>query len=68
MTRLLAGAGPGLQAGDSPCPIPKSSSAERQRTNLDVFGFELADAEMTALAELDLGESEAVDSDVHEEF
>lgn len=48
--------------------IPKSSSAERQRTNLDVFGFELADAEMTALAELDLGESEAVDSDVHEEF
>lgn len=48
--------------------IPKSSSADRQRSNLDVFGFALTDAEMTALAALDLGEDQAVDSDQREEF
>jgi 2,5-diketo-D-gluconate reductase A len=48
--------------------IPKSSSAERQRSNLDVFGFALTGTEMAALAALDLGEAAAVDSDRHEEF
>jgi 2,5-diketo-D-gluconate reductase A len=48
--------------------IPKSASAERQRSNLDVFGFALTEAEMTALAALDLGEDQAVDSDKREEF
>jgi hypothetical protein len=33
-----------------------------------VFGFELTDAEMAALAALDQGEAAAVDSDAHEEF
>jgi 2,5-diketo-D-gluconate reductase A len=48
--------------------IPKSSTARRQRSNLDVFGFALADAEMAALATLDVGEDAAVDPDEHEEF
>jgi 2,5-diketo-D-gluconate reductase A len=48
--------------------IPKSGDAERQRSNLDIFGFTLDDAEMAALAALDQGEDAAVDSDVHEEF
>jgi 2,5-diketo-D-gluconate reductase A len=48
--------------------IPKSASPERQRENLDVFGFELTEEEMTALAAMDRGEDAAVDSDVHEEF
>jgi 2,5-diketo-D-gluconate reductase A len=48
--------------------IPKSADAERQRANLDIFGFTLDDAEMASLAALDQGEGAAVDSDVHEEF
>jgi 2,5-diketo-D-gluconate reductase A len=48
--------------------IPKSGDAERQRANLDIFGFSLDDAEMAALGALDQGEDAAVDSDVHEEF
>jgi 2,5-diketo-D-gluconate reductase A len=48
--------------------IPKSGDAERQRSNLDIFGFTLDDTEMVALATLDQGEGAAVDSDVHEEF
>ncbi|HEY7015258.1 MAG TPA: aldo/keto reductase, partial [Streptosporangiaceae bacterium] len=48
--------------------IPKSADAERQRANLDIFGFTLDDAEMASLATLDQGEGAAVDSDVHEEF
>jgi 2,5-diketo-D-gluconate reductase A len=48
--------------------IPKSGDAGRQRSNLDIFGFTLDDAEMAALAALDQGEDMAVDSDVHEEF
>jgi diketogulonate reductase-like aldo/keto reductase len=32
-------------------PIPKSASPERQRENLDVFGFELTDEEMRAVAD-----------------
>ena len=33
-------------------PLPKSSDAERQRANLDVFGFELSQAEVTAISAL----------------
>jgi len=33
-------------------PIPKSATPERQRANLDVFGFELSDAEMAAITAL----------------
>jgi diketogulonate reductase-like aldo/keto reductase len=33
-------------------PLPKSADAERQRANLDVFGFELDDAEMAAISAL----------------
>ncbi|MDG9719865.1 aldo/keto reductase [Streptomyces sp. DH24] len=32
-------------------PIPKSASPERQRENLDVFGFELTDEEMRAVSD-----------------
>jgi 2,5-diketo-D-gluconate reductase A len=48
-------------------PIPKSGDPERQRTNLDVFGFELTEAEMAAIADRPhrrLGG----DPEVHEEF
>ncbi|HEU5417343.1 MAG TPA: aldo/keto reductase [Streptosporangiaceae bacterium] len=48
--------------------IPKSADEERQRANLDVFGFELTDNEMAALAGLDLGEAAAVDADAREEY
>jgi len=48
--------------------IPKSASPQRQQANLDIFGFCLTDAEMTALAALDLGEDAAVDSDQRVEF
>jgi 2,5-diketo-D-gluconate reductase A len=33
-------------------PLPKSGDAERQRQNLDVFGFELTEAEMAAITAL----------------
>ncbi|MFF4803184.1 aldo/keto reductase [Streptomyces sp. NPDC001351] len=48
-------------------PIPKSSNPERQRTNLDVFGFELDPAQLDAIADRPhrrLGG----DPEVHEEF
>ncbi|MFF7559999.1 aldo/keto reductase [Streptomyces pseudovenezuelae] len=48
-------------------PIPKSGDPERQRANLDVFGFELSEAELTAIgarAHRRLGG----DPEVHEEF
>lgn len=37
--------------------IPKSVHRSRMEENLDVFGFELTDAEMTAIAALDRGEA-----------
>lgn len=39
-----------LQIGS--LPLPKSANPERQRTNLDVFGFELTDAEVEAITGL----------------
>lgn len=48
-------------------PIPKSGDPGRQRANLDVFGFELSPAQMTAIADRShrrLGG----DPEVHQEF
>ncbi len=42
-----------LQSGN--IVIPKSVTPERIRQNLDVFGFELSDADMSAIAGLDRG-------------
>ncbi len=43
--------------------IPKSSSRERLRANLDVFGFALDPADLAALGQLDQGPGAGVDSD-----
>jgi diketogulonate reductase-like aldo/keto reductase len=51
-------------------PIPKSVSPERQRQNLDVFGFELTEDEVdaiSALADPD-GRLFGGDPDIHEEM
>ncbi|HSU70912.1 MAG TPA: aldo/keto reductase [Micrococcaceae bacterium] len=48
--------------------IPKSGRTDRQLENAQVFDFELGDADMAALATLDLGEAAAWDADTHEEF
>ncbi len=51
-------------------PIPKSANTERQRQNLDLFGFELTDEEVdaiTALGEAD-GRLFGGDPDSHEEM
>ncbi len=51
-------------------PIPKSATPERQRANLDVFGFELADDEVaaiTALGRVD-GRLFRGDPETHEEM
>ncbi len=48
-------------------PIPKSATPERQAANLDVFGFELADHEMAAIAGLS-HQRIGGDPDTHEEF
>jgi 2,5-diketo-D-gluconate reductase A len=43
--------------------IPKSSSPERIRSNIDVFDFALDDADMATISDLDRGEAAATDSD-----
>jgi diketogulonate reductase-like aldo/keto reductase len=48
-------------------PIPKASSIEHQRENLDVFSFELSNEEMAAFATIDQSRT-AADPAVHEEF
>lgn len=47
--------------------IPKSADADRQRTNLDVFGFQLRDTQMTAVSER-VHQRLGGDPDGHEEF
>jgi 2,5-diketo-D-gluconate reductase A len=51
-------------------PIPKSADPERQRHNMDVFGFELSDAEMDAITALGRpgGRLFGGDPDIHEEM
>jgi 2,5-diketo-D-gluconate reductase A len=51
-------------------PIPKSATPERQRANLDVFGFELSEAEMAAITALGRADGRLFggDPDTHEEM
>jgi 2,5-diketo-D-gluconate reductase A len=49
-------------------PIPRSGTPERQRENLDVFGFTLSDEEMSAISALERGRLWNADPDTHEEF
>jgi diketogulonate reductase-like aldo/keto reductase len=51
-------------------PIPKSAAPERQRQNLDVFGFELDDDEMAAITALGRPDGRLFDGDpdTHEEM
>ncbi len=51
-------------------PIPKSATPERQRQNLDVFGFELTDSEVEAITALGRADGRLFggDPDVHEEM
>lgn len=49
-------------------PIPKSANAARQRENLDVFGFELTDAQVVEISALETGRLWDADPDTHEEF
>jgi 2,5-diketo-D-gluconate reductase A len=51
-------------------PIPKSADPQRQRENLDVFGFELSDEEVDAISGLaeDDGRLFGGDPDTHEEM
>ena len=48
-------------------PIPKSASPVRQRSNLEVFGFELSESEMGQISALQRGR-QGGDPDTHEEF
>lgn len=51
-------------------PLPKSADPQRQRQNLDVFGFELDEAEMAALTALGRPDGRLFDGDpeTHEEM
>ncbi len=51
-------------------PLPKSATPARQRENLDVFGFELADSEMAAITGLGRPDGRLFggDPDRHEEM
>jgi len=51
-------------------PIPKSATPERQRTNLDVLGFELTDDEMAAITALGRPDGRLFggDPETHEEM
>jgi 2,5-diketo-D-gluconate reductase A len=50
-------------------PIPKSADPQRQRENLEVFGFELTSQEMAAISALDRSDGRlGGDPDSHEEF
>lgn len=51
-------------------PLPKSATPQRQRQNLDVFGFELSDGEMQAISGLARPDGRLFggDPDTHEEM
>lgn len=49
-------------------PVPKSGDPDRQRENLDVFGFELTDDEVAAISGLERGRLWDGDPDTHEEM
>jgi 2,5-diketo-D-gluconate reductase A len=49
-------------------PVPKSGDADRQRENLDVFGFTLSDDEVPAISALERGRLWDGDPDTHEEM
>ena len=51
-------------------PIPKSATPQRQRENLDVFGFELTDDEVAAITALGRPDGRLFggDPDTHEEM
>jgi 2,5-diketo-D-gluconate reductase A len=49
-------------------PIPKSSDPQRQRVNIDLFGFALTDEEMGALSGLERGRIWGRHPNTHEEF
>ena len=51
-------------------PIPKSATPERQRQNLDVFGFELSEEEVAAITALGRPDGRLFDGDpnTHEEM
>lgn len=49
-------------------PIPKSSSPERQRENLDIFDFELTPDEVQSISSLESGRLWGADPDTHEEL
>ncbi|QEO13951.1 aldo/keto reductase [Agromyces intestinalis] len=49
-------------------PIPKSADAVRRRSNLDVFGFELAPEEVEAISALERGRLWGADPNTHEEM
>jgi 2,5-diketo-D-gluconate reductase A len=57
-----------LQVGS--LPLPKSATPERQRQNLDVFGFELKDSEVEAITALGRPDGRLFggDPDTHEEM
>jgi 2,5-diketo-D-gluconate reductase A len=51
-------------------PVPKSATPQRQRDNLDVFGFELTDEEVAGISALDRPDGRLFDGDpdTHEEM
>ncbi|PYY32014.1 aldo/keto reductase [Curtobacterium sp. MCBD17_030] len=49
-------------------PVPKSGDPDRQRENLDVFGFTLSDDEVQAISALERGRLWDGDPDTHEEM
>jgi diketogulonate reductase-like aldo/keto reductase len=51
-------------------PLPKSATPDRQRQNLDLFGFELTDAEVDAITALGRPDGRLFngDPDSHEEM
>ncbi len=49
-------------------PVPKSATSSRQRENLDIFGFELTDAEIMSISSLESGRLWGGDPETNEEF